>query len=96
MKSIIKPTLFAAAIAVFIINSAFAQFDKSKTPPPKKEEAKKNVVDLSKGGKPTEVATATENGKKLNESDFKNIKTTAKGLEFEAGAGQYVFEYDWK
>ncbi|MEA5457950.1 family 78 glycoside hydrolase catalytic domain [Arcicella sp. LKC2W] len=36
---------------------------------------------------------ATEGGKTIAQSGFQNIKTTEKGLEFDAGAGEYVFEY---
>ena len=36
---------------------------------------------------------ATADGKPISQAGFQNVKSTTKGLEFEAGAGEYVFEY---
>ena len=44
---------------------------------------------------PKATADATEGGKLISQSGFQNIKTTDKGLTFEAGAGEYVFEYKY-
>jgi alpha-L-rhamnosidase len=44
---------------------------------------------------PKGTTDATESGKSISESGFQNIKTTDKGLTFEAGSGEYVFEYKY-
>jgi alpha-L-rhamnosidase len=38
---------------------------------------------------------ATENGKPIAQAGFQQIRTTPEGLSFEAGAGEYVFEYEF-
>ena len=42
---------------------------------------------------PKGTTEATVDGKSIGQAGFQNIKLTTKGLEFEAGAGEYVFEY---
>ena len=44
---------------------------------------------------PKATMEATEGGKSISQSGFQNIKSTDKGLTFEAGAGEYVFEYKY-
>ena len=44
---------------------------------------------------PKATMEVTEGGKQINQSGFKNMKTTDKGLTFDAGAGQYIFEYKY-
>ncbi len=39
--------------------------------------------------------TVKLDGKPFNKANFKNIKTTEKGLVFDAGSGNYVFEYTY-
>ncbi len=78
--------LCAVAISVLSINSAFAQYDKRKTPPPppppppppktdktpKTDKSKTTVVDFGRGGATTEIAV-DKSGSAKNTAEYSNI-----------------------